>query len=213
MVGVKLAQKEERIMVITRSARVAIAVVLLIGFLSATTACYGPFNLTKTLHKWNGQIKGSGQVTDKWMRELVFLGLVILPVYEFAALGDAIIFNSIEFWTGDNPIKASDKDNEGRTRVAQVGDTTVAVAFARDGNSASVTYSREGEIVRTGKIIATYEGYQLMDEKGHQLYAAEPAVHGGVNMVDENCQLVQHVSEDQLLLSAEKLAAVQVAAR
>lgn len=200
-------------MVTTRSARAVIAVVVLIGFLSVTTACYGPFNLTKTIYKWNGQIKGSGQVTDKWMRELIFLGLVILPVYEFAALGDAIIFNSIEFWTGDNPVKVSDKDNEGRTRVAHVGDTTIAVAFARDGNSASVSYSREDQIVKTGRIVATDEGYQLMDEKGHQLYAAEPAVHGGLNMVDENCQLVQHLSEDQLLLGAEKLAAVQVAAR
>lgn len=203
-------------MVTTRSVRKVIAVVALIGFLGATTACYGPFNLTKTLYKWNGQIKGSGQVTAKWMQELVFLGLAILPVYEFALLGDALIFNSIEFWTGDNPIKAGSEDNEGRTRVAQVGDTTIAVAFAGDGNSASVSYSKEGQIIRTGTILATDEGYQLTDEKGHQLYAAELAIHGGVNLVNENCQLVQHLSEDQLLLSAEKLAsvhAVQVAAR
>ena len=200
-------------MLTTRSVRAAVAIVVLIGFLGATTACYGPFNLTKTLHKWNGQIKGSGEVADKWMRELVFLGLVILPVYEFAALGDAIVFNSIEFWTGSNPVKVSGEGNEGRTRMAQIGDTTIAVAFARDGNSASVSYSREGQVVQTGTIVATAEGYQLMDEKGHQLYAAESTIHGGVNLVDPNCQLVQHLSEDQLLIGAEKLAAVQVAAR
>lgn len=65
-------------------------------------------------------------------------------------------------------------------------------------------------------IVATDEGYQLTDEKGHQLYAVELTTHGGVNLVDENCKLVQHLSEDQLLLGAEKLAsahAVQVAAR
>lgn len=203
-------------MVTTRYVGRVIAVVALIGFLGTTTACYGPFNLTKSLHKWNGQIKGTGQVTDKWMHELVFLGLVILPVYEFAALGDAIIFNSIEFWTGNNPVKVSAEGNEGRTRVAQVGDTTIAVAFARDGNSASVSYSKEGQIVKTGMIVATDEGYQLTDQKGHQLYAAELTTHGGVNLVDENCKLVQHVSEDQLLLGAEKLASrheVQVAVR
>lgn len=203
-------------MVTTKSAGRVIAVVALIGFLGTTTACYGPFNLTKSLYKWNGQIKGSGQVTAKWMQELVFLGLAVLPVYEFALLGDALIFNSIEFWTGDNPIKAGGEGNEGRTRVAQVGDTTIAVAFARDGNSASVSYSKEGQIVKTGMIVATDEGYQLTDEKGHQLYAVELTTHGGVNLVDENCKLVQHLSEDQLLLGAEKLAsahAVQVAAR
>jgi hypothetical protein len=199
-------------MVITRSVTKVIAAVVLIGFLGATTACYGPFNLTKTLHKWNGQIRGSGEVSDKWMRELVFLGLVILPVYEFAVLGDAIVFNSIEFWTGNNPIKVGGEGNEGRTRMARVGDTTIAVAFARDGNSASVSYSKEGQVVKTGAIVTTDKGYQLMDEKGHQLYAAESTIHGGVNLVDENCQLVQYLSEDQLLLGAEKLAAVQVAA-
>ncbi len=200
-------------MVTTRSVTKVIAAVVLIGFLGATTACYGPFNLTKTLHKWNGQIKGSGEVADKWMRELVFLGLVILPVYEFAAIGDAIVFNSIEFWTGNNPIKAGGAGNEGRTRMARVGDTTIAVAFARDGNSASVSYSKEGQVVKTGAIVATEEGYQLINEKGHQLYAAEATTHGGVNLVDRNCQLVQHLPEDQLLLGAEKLAAGQVAAR
>ena len=203
-------------MVITKSVGRVIAAVVLLGFLGATTACYGPFNVTKSLHRWNGQIKGNDPVADKWMRELVFLGLVILPVYEFAALGDAIIFNSIEFWTGNNPVKVSGEGDESRTRVAQVGDTTIAVAFASDGNSASVSYSKEGQVVGTSTILATGDGYQLIDQKGHQRYAAESAIHGGVNLVDENCQLVQHLSEDQLLLGAEKLAAVhtvQVAAR
>jgi len=203
-------------MVIAKSVRSVIAAVVLMGFLVATTACYGPFNVTKSLHKWNGQIKGSDPVADKWMRELVFLGLVILPVYEFAALGDAIIFNSIEFWTGNNPVKASGEGEEGRTRVAQVGDTTIAITFAKDGNSASVSYSKEGQIIRTGTIAATDEGYQLMDAKGHQLYAAERVTHGGVNLVNENCQVVQHLSEDQLLFGTEKLASartMQVAAR
>ena len=80
-------------MVTTKSVGRVIAVVALIGFLGTTTACYGPFNLTKSLYKWNGQIKGSGQVTAKWMQELVFLGLAVLPVYEFALLGDALLLH------------------------------------------------------------------------------------------------------------------------
>jgi hypothetical protein len=30
---------------------------------------------------------------------------VILPVYGLCTLGDALIFNSIEFWGGENPIQ------------------------------------------------------------------------------------------------------------
>lgn len=60
--------------------------------------CYGPFNLTRQLHTWNGQLG------DKYVNELVFLGLAILPVYAGAVIGDAVLFNSIEFWTGRNPV-------------------------------------------------------------------------------------------------------------
>ena len=39
------------------------------------------------------------------MDEIAFLGCIILPAYTIATLGDALIFNSIEFWGGENPIK------------------------------------------------------------------------------------------------------------
>ena len=63
------------------------------------TGCTGPFQLTKNLHKWQTSPE------EKWMKEVVFLGCVILPVYGLATLGDALIFNSIEFWGGENPIQ------------------------------------------------------------------------------------------------------------
>ena len=44
------------------------------------------------------------------------MGLWILPVYEISAIADALIINSIEFWSGTNPIEAGTKtvtsDNE-----------------------------------------------------------------------------------------------------
>jgi hypothetical protein len=63
-----------------------------------TASCYGPFNLTRRVHHWNGEVGG------KWAQEGVFLVFIILPVYGIATLADAVIFNSVEFWTGDNPI-------------------------------------------------------------------------------------------------------------
>lgn len=65
------------------------------------TGCTGPFQLTKNLHKWQTSPE------NKWGDEAIFLGCVILPVYGIATLGDALIFNSIEFWGGENPIKAA----------------------------------------------------------------------------------------------------------
>ena len=65
------------------------------------TGCTGPFALTKNLHKWQTSSK------DKWVNEVVFLGCAIFQVYGICCLGDALIFNSIEFWGGENPIKSA----------------------------------------------------------------------------------------------------------
>ena len=70
----------------------------LVALALLTSGCYGPFNLTRRLHAWNGTI------SDKWGREFMFVILAWVPVYGLVALGDAVVFNSIEFWTGDNPV-------------------------------------------------------------------------------------------------------------
>jgi len=72
----------------------------LIGVLLAT-GCYGPFNLTRKLHHWNGTV-----TDNRWANEGIFLGAVILPVYAISAIADAIVFNSVEFWTGKNWVSA-----------------------------------------------------------------------------------------------------------
>lgn len=85
-----------------------VIVVALIGtFGVSMTGCYGTFALTSKVHDWNGQVSQS-----KFVNELVFLGLCILPVYELCVLGDGLIFNSIEFWGGSNPIAMNEGEVE-----------------------------------------------------------------------------------------------------
>jgi hypothetical protein len=105
-----------------------IAAILVRSVLTVTTACYGPFNLTRNVYPWNSNIKGSGGVNDKWMKEFVFFGMIIIPVYMFSTLLDAFIFNSIQFWSGDNPIKGTDAGGDGATRVVRLGGITVTMA-------------------------------------------------------------------------------------
>ena len=62
------------------------AVVILIGGMSvAIGGCYGPFRLTSKLHHWNGQVS-----QKKFVNELVFLGMCIIPAYEICILGDGL---------------------------------------------------------------------------------------------------------------------------
>ena len=58
------------------------------------SSCIGSFQLTSKVKNYNENI-GS-----KWVNELVFVAFCIVPVYELAALADALVINSIEFCIG-----------------------------------------------------------------------------------------------------------------
>ncbi len=64
-----------------------------------TSGCLGPNNAFDGLHHWN-----KGVTDNKWGNEAIFIALTVIPVYPLFYLGDILIFNSIEFWGGENPI-------------------------------------------------------------------------------------------------------------
>lgn len=175
--------------------------VVLTCFMAVNTACYGPFNLTKNVYHWNSNVKGSGEVNSKWMREFVFFGMFIIPVYEFSLLLDTFIFNSIHFWTGDSPIKSSDLHNDG-TRVAALGETTIRWTSLTDG--ATVTYERDGVVERQATIEPSATGYRLIDENGSLLSEAEYGTDGSVRLLDGKCRVVNRWSKEQLQSVAQR---------
>lgn len=80
--------------------------------LSATillSSCIGSFGLTNKVKDWNDSLG------NKWVNELVFICMHIVPVYEVSIFVDAVVLNSIEFWTGDNPVAA----NVGETNIVK----------------------------------------------------------------------------------------------
>jgi len=177
-----------------------VAAMVVGSFLTVTTACYGPFNLTRNVYHWNSNIKGGKEVNEKWMKEFVFFGMIIIPVYMFSALLDAFIFNSIQFWSGDNPIKATDAGGDGATRVVQLGGVTVTMVESDRG--ATVTYERNGIVERRATIEPNATGYRLIDETGALLAEAEKGQDRSVTLLDRDCQVVKQWTSDQLLALA-----------
>ena len=176
------------------------AAVMLLGcFVTISTACYGPFNLTKTVYHWNSKVKGSGQINDKWMREIVFFGMIIVPAYEFSALLDMFIFNSMHFWTGESPIKASEIGSDD-TKVTTLGETTIRWTPLEDG--AAVTYERDGVVERHAMIITGAKGYRLLDENGSLLSEAEYGTDGIVRLLDGNCRVINQWNRKELTVIA-----------
>jgi Domain of unknown function (DUF3332) len=177
-----------------------VAAVVMGSFLTLTTACYGPFNLTRNVYHWNGNIKGGKEVNEKWMKEFVFFGMIIIPVYMFSALLDAFIFNSIQFWSGDNPVKATDEGGDGATRIVKLGGVTVTMVESDRGTT--VTYERNGIVERRATIETNATGYHLIDETGVLLAEAEKGKDGSVTLLDRDCQVVKQWTGDQLLAMA-----------
>lgn len=97
------------------------------------SSCIGSFALTNRVLDWNRQI-GS-----KFVNELVFFAFWVLPVYEVTAMADMLVLNSIEFWSGNNPLTASTKaidTDHGRYLVDC------------DGKGYTITYQPTGEQTR-----------------------------------------------------------------
>jgi hypothetical protein len=178
--------------------RRVVAAMVLMGFVTMNTACYGPFALTKNVYHWNGTIKGSGQVNDKWMKELVFFGMLVAPAYMFSALLDTFIFNAMHFWTGESPIKSSESDGDGQTKTASVGGTTIR--WTSSGDGATVVYERHGIVQRHARIVTSPTGYRLIDDQGRILSEAVYLDDGNVRLLNGEGHLVQQWNETQLQL-------------
>lgn len=99
--------------------------------LSATillSSCIGSFGLTNKVKDWN---EGLG---NKFVNELVFVCMHIVPVYPIAIFADAVVLNSIEFWTGENPMAA----NVGETKiVANTAGEDIQITTTENGYNLS----------------------------------------------------------------------------
>ena len=142
------------------SLRKTIAVALLVAFVPLGSACFGSFNLTRKLIGFNKSIS-----PNKWIRWFVFLGLTIIPVYSFANLADVFFANSIEFWTGNNPItvKLDPKtvvgedgsvaqlipvENGARIEVVEVSGARHTMTLLREAPGVVAAYDEDGTLVR-----------------------------------------------------------------
>ena len=85
----------------------SVALIAILASSMMFTSCIGSFKLTNKVLTWNKQ------VGSKFVNELVFVAFWILPVYELSGLADLLVLNSIEFWSGENPVQASTKTIDG----------------------------------------------------------------------------------------------------
>ena len=91
-----------------RKKHLIIATVVALSASMMMQSCIGSFALFNKVKAWNDQ------VGDKFVNEIVFVAMWILPVYELSFVADLFILNSIEFWSGTNPALAETKVIDGK---------------------------------------------------------------------------------------------------
>jgi hypothetical protein len=84
--------------------KVSAAALMLGASAMVMSSCIGTFGLSNKLLTWNQRV-----TNEKWINELVFFVLCVVQVYSVSLFIDAVVFNSIEFWTGASPLANVDK--------------------------------------------------------------------------------------------------------
>ena len=147
------------------------------------SSCIGSFGLTNKLLTWNRSID------SKFVNELVFIAFWIVPVYEISALADVLVINSIEFWTGSNPMADNVKHIEfwsGSNPVADVGN--VKTIDGKDG-----VYTVETKV----------DGYHIQkegDEKALDLVFNEADQSWNVEADGESTKLLKFNGNDEVVM-------------
>lgn len=139
----------------------SIATLLAAGMI-VLSGCYGSNACFEKLHKWNGTLG------NKWLNSIVHFVLNIFGVYWIClGLVDGLVLNTVEFWTGSNPLASGDsyyeQDAQGNSIAAVKnadGSMSVELTTAK-GEKANLTLQRDENVVRAlddeGNLVAQYE--------------------------------------------------------
>ncbi|EAU67882.1 conserved hypothetical protein [Stigmatella aurantiaca DW4/3-1] len=153
---------------------------LCVGALSLhLSGCFGNFSLTRAMWEFN-----KGVSDNKFAQWAVFLVMAIVPVYAIGTLVDALVINSIEFWTGENPVSNAD-GTPGNTRVVRLGPSET-LRLSRDGASGvmKVELEREGQAPLVRYFEPLEDGIAVRDDAGALLLQAREQTGGAVAVTD-----------------------------
>ena len=154
------------------------------------SSCIGSFALFNKVKDWNESISD-----NKLVNELIYLAMWIVPVYEISFFVDNVLLNSVEFWTGNNPIA-----NAGDVKKVKGEKGDYLVKASKDG----YTISNETGQEMTLKFDAENQSWSVMNgDKAIELLSINN--DGTVNMNMQNGTYMQ-VTMDAAGMTAARQA-------
>lgn len=142
-------------------------------------SCIGSFGLTNNILDWNKK------VGSKWVNELVFFAAWIVPVYEISIFADAVILNTIEFWTGSNPVAQIDKTIEGQngTYMVKSNENGYSITDVNNGTVTILNYDNNRNTWSATVNGNTIDFLTFVDENHVKVYDSENVIELSENGV------------------------------
>jgi len=139
--------------------RVLLSLLAACIFAGTTTGCWGSFKLTKKAYDFNNSLG------NKWISWIVFflVGHIAAGITLFV---DALVLNTVEFWTGSNPLalgdtyRETDANGNSVTAVKMEDGSLYMRLDASTGESQELVLQRDEDIIR------------ILDAKGNVLKEA-----------------------------------------
>jgi len=117
------------------------------------SGCLGQNALFNKVQDWN-----ASATDEKFINQGISFAFWFIPVYGLTLFADVVVLNSVEFWTGTNPVSG---------KSAKVAGTSETVTDGM-GNIATLTYNADGTVSVVASTGAGEEHYTLV-RSGDQL--------------------------------------------
>jgi len=153
----------------------AVALIVLASFIGV--GCIGPFRLTRSLGTMNAK------VGNKWMAELVFLGLTVFLIYRITSLIDLLILNPIYFWQAPNtgPMFGDDKTAD----MALDKEHRAVLTFSEEDGALRADLFERGRWIDTIRVKRNPDGSMAAEnESGRRRYESRVDERGAQTVTD-----------------------------
>ena len=117
------------------------------------SGCLGQNALFNKVQDWN-----ASATDEKFINQGISFAFWFIPVYGLTLFADVVVLNSVEFWTGTNPVSG---------KSAKVAGTSETVTDGM-GNTAILTYNADGTVSVVANTGSSEERYTLV-RRGDQL--------------------------------------------
>lgn len=162
-----------------------IVLILFVAMAPMLTGCYGRFQATRSIYRFNGDVSD-----EKLVRSVVMWVLLIVPVYEIGALVDVFVLNPIDYWSDTRIDIGSGPDAKG---------TTVALEPSANGREAVMTVSRDGAVLAKSTLVRTSDSeIEVCDTDGRLAGKILRAPDGGLRLTDARGQTLRTIAAAKL---------------